>query len=262
MRFGDGRRWIPAMICIALVAAAASVTQRGAARGDSIPPAFDDAVDAEDTFAVEDTVEIDSVDAGIENVLDMFLAIPDNKLDILPMEARLYMYNYLEEDSLVTVRNAFGGESSVTEYKPGYLRLNLTAVSSLQIKQLPYRGSDIFMTIYTVASDKVAADSEVSFYDNRAKLMKREKIFPTPEPRLFWNIPDDKEGREKIKEMLAEVPFYAVEYSASPDNDNLTGRVSSISFLPEEQKRILLPQLRDSLSWGWDGRRYRPLFKK
>lgn len=267
MKSGQIRRWIPAMICL-VIAVTVSVTGIVAARVSGAVSSFpaelpddEEIYEAGDTVAV-DTFAVAAADSLVNDVVIAFLELPDKYLAILPLDARMYMVNYLEEDSLVTVRNFYGGESRITEYKPGYMRVQLTKVSSLQLKQLPYRKGSLFMAIYTVASDKVAPDSELLFFDSAMQELKREKFFPTPDPGCFWNIPDDREEREKFKEKLAEVPFYAVEYFASPTDDNLTGRVSSISFLPEEQKRELMPQLRDSLSWSWDGKRYRPRFQK
>lgn len=195
----------------------------------------------------------------VTDVRAAFLALPaSSDLLILPPAKRQDMLDYLSVDSLAPVRNAFQGESRITEYTPGYLALRLTGVSTLQIKELTGgNGEKIFMTIYTVSSENVAGDSTVKFYDMFMTPLDAEKIMKTPDPSLFWVNADGKTpDKRTLEEMMQEVPFYTVEYSASPSDDRLIGKLTMEKFLTVETTEKVKPYLRHSLIWRWNGKRY------
>lgn len=203
------------------------------------------------------TVTSSAQNSGEVTVCDIFAAFPDKYLAIIPPATRLDMLDYLKADSLVHVRNAYRGESWIEEYKPGYLRVHITNVSNLQIKKLhDKKCGDIFMAIYTVAADNVVPDSQILFFDSKAAQLETQKYFKLPDPKHFWITPDDREGRHEHKLLQQQVPFYAIEYTVSPDTDILSGRISSISFLSEEMKREVMPMMVKEMQWQWNGRRY------
>lgn len=199
------------------------------------------------------------VEAGdsVSNVCDVFREFPETYLALLPQSTRLDMLDYLEADSLAHVRNAFSGETWIEEYKPGFLKVHLTDVSTLTIKALKDRKQKvIYMAIYTIAGQDVAADSQLIFFDDTMHELSSGKFIKTPDPKHFWRIPDDKDRKELLDNLLRTVPFYAVEYTAFPDNDTLSASVTSISFLTEEQKGQLLPMLIKERTFVWNGRKF------
>lgn len=177
------------------------------------------------------------------------------------------MMDYLKADSLIHVCNVYKGESWVMAHEPGYLKVHITNVSTLQIKQLhDKKKGNIFMAIYTVSGDGVVADSQILFFNDEMKQIETSKYFKLPDPKIFWDTDDraggdksrDKESRKERDELEQAVPFYAIEYTVSPVSDTLTGRIASISFLSEEMKARILPKLRKEMTWIWNGRRFEP----
>ncbi len=200
-------------------------------------------------------------------VCDVFTQFPDSYLSIIPRATRLDMMDYLKADSLIHVRNVYKGESWVIAHSPGYLKVHITNVSTLQIKQLyDKKKGNVFMAIYTVSGDGVVADSQVLFFNDEMKQVETSKYFRLPDPKIFWEThrdnPKDKESRKEKEDLEQAVPFYAIEYSVSPENDILTGRIASISFLSEEMKAKIMPLLRKEITWNWNGRRYEPSVEK
>lgn len=189
------------------------------------------------------------------NVIDAFLAIPASELGILPHNTRLDMIDYLAVDSLVHARNLYRGESWIKRIAPGYMEIHLTEVSDLTIKRLPgKKGEPVFMTIYTVSGEGTAADSSVKFYNCVMDELDCEKIMKTPDPKKFWHVP--KDSGVDLKTLMAEVPFYTIEYTASADDDNLTGRLTMDSYLTQEVSREVSPYLVKKIVWSWDGKKY------
>ncbi|MDE5773052.1 MAG: DUF3256 family protein [Muribaculaceae bacterium] len=190
-------------------------------------------------------------------VCDVLAHFPNSYLAILPPNARLDMIDYLKADSLVHVRNAYRGESWIMEHNPTYLKVHITNASTLQIKQLTdSKGQKIFMAIYTISAEDVVADSQILFFDGNVKELETRRYFRLPDPKSFWKTPADKIDKEERKELEKAVPFYAIEYSASPESDLLIGRISSISYLSEEMKAKVAPMMLKEMIWQWDGKRF------
>ena len=91
-----------------------------------------------------------------------FLEMPVDVLDILPRSARFDMLAYFEADSVYRARNAMEGESYLRQVAPEFLEVQVTDVSTLQIRVLPAKKDDAsVMTVYTVGGSGQAKDSNV-----------------------------------------------------------------------------------------------------
>ncbi|MBD5369667.1 MAG: DUF3256 family protein [Bacteroides sp.] len=187
-----------------------------------------------------------------------FLRIPDQDLDIILPGARRDMVDYMEADSIRKTRNIYGGLSWIEDMTPGYMKVHLTDVSSLQVKILPL-GKDpagMVMTIYTVSDGEgTGADSALKFYTPAMQELKLEKHFHTPDPKAFYRIP--KDAPVTLKELEETVPFYTMEFTTGPSTTTLKGRVTADDHLTDEERRRIAPYRVADLLWIWDGRRYR-----
>lgn len=195
-----------------------------------------------------------------------FRMIPDADLDLLTPETRLEMTIYMQADSIHKTRNVFSGLSWIEEMKPDYMKVHLTDVSNLQIKQLKggsLRNAELLMTIYTIAGENDTADSTVRFYSLSEAAPDSLVLKPLPSGR-FFNIPDPKEfykvskgSRTSVKELLAEMPFHTVAYDISAGSDTLTGRLTVCNHLTLEQKKRIEPYVVPELKWNWNGKKFR-----
>lgn len=190
---------------------------------------------------------------SIMNVQDAFIAIPQSRLSILPESVRRDMVDYLSVDSMPTLRNVYMGECRVTKSAPDFLEVQLTKVTTLQVKQLDRKkGQPIFMTIYTIAGDGMAADSTVEFYDSSMQPLDASKIMKTPDPKKFWDIP--KDSPLSLKDLMEMVPFYTIEYSTAPGSNEVKGRFTMTDVMTQEKAKEITPFLRPAPIWQWDGK--------
>ncbi|MDE6329471.1 MAG: DUF3256 family protein [Muribaculaceae bacterium] len=210
----------------------------------------------------DDAVEVgDSVNA----VALAFTLIPDTDLDLLSSDTRWEMELYMMADSIVKKQNVYTGLSWIEEMDSDYMKVHLTDVSSLQLKELPcksLRDDRLIMTIYTIAGEGDTADSTIKFYALRSDNdsvglapLKTAKYFRLPDPKDFYSIP--KGSGITLKEALDEMPFHTVAYSVGPGSDTLTGRLTVDNYLTVEQRRRLEPYLRPELHWKWTGKDFR-----
>lgn len=183
----------------------------------------------------------------------VFERLQSPALEILKPTLRLDMLDYWDADSVYRVRNALTGQSWLDAVTPDYLRVNITPVSTLEIKLLPVKKGEIVMTIYTVGGEGQARDSSVEFFDpSTLTPLPAAPYFTEPDLKVFFDIP--KGSATNMKEIRDMIPFTTVEYSASPDSNDLTARMTAAEYINIDDRNIvnlfLLPQVKTS----WKGK--------
>lgn len=181
----------------------------------------------------------------------VFSEIPLEVLDMIRPSSRLDMLDYYSQaDSLLTVADALGGSSRIELVTDDYMKVSVTPVSTLEIKLLPYKKSQIVMTLYTTGGDDAAKDTEVCFFDSGLNPLPTDKFLKSPEMKSFFNL---KNSEVSEKELEETVPFEAVEYSIGPDSTSLKATFTTLNALSKDTQDLLSPLLIPLLAASWTG---------
>ena len=173
-----------------------------------------------------------------------YLNIP--ALEILKRTTRLDMLDYWDADSTYKASNAMGGLSWIEACTPDYMKVQLTPVSTLELKMLPTKKDGVVtMAVYTVGSDSQAEDSQVTFTDEKLHPLDAKEFFKQPKLEDFFDIP--KGSVTTMKEIREMIPFPTVAYSASPDSNDLTARLTVEKFMNVDDYNIIKLFLRPSI---------------
>lgn len=209
---------------------------------------------APEEVVVADTVL--AVESPVENVREAFLRMPADRIDILDRSARLDMLEYLKVDSLCRITNDLQGMSVILPpVTSTFLKVQLTPVSAVAIKELPYKGKKIFAVSNTVAPEPGSADSELHFFDCQMKPMRADKMLKTPSLRDFLSL--DNVDSSTRRELESLVPFPTIEYAFSPDSGTVTATLTSEGNMSREDFAKLEPYLRSTRIYRWDGHSFR-----
>lgn len=195
-------------------------------------------------FAVED-----GKNAGKFAVRDLFVELQSPALEILKKTTRLDMLDYWDADSVYKATNAMEGLSWLEDVTPGYLKLRITPVSTLELKVLPVKKGNVVMAIYTVGGESQAEDSQIDFYDEKGTLLDTKKYFSAPDLSRFFDIP--KGSLTSMKEIREMIPFPTVAYSASPDNDGLKARLTVGEYMDVDNYNIIKLFLKPEITLPW-----------
>lgn len=174
-----------------------------------------------------------------------YLNIPP--LEILKRTTRLDMLDYWDADSVYKASNAMAGLSWIEECTPGYMRVRLTPVSTLELKMIhTKKDGTVTMAIYTIGSDSQAEDSEITFSNEKLHPLEAKKFFRQPKLEEFFDIP--KGSITSMKEIKEMIPFTTVAYSASPDSNDLTARLTVEKFMNTDDWNIIKLFLKPSIT--------------
>lgn len=183
-----------------------------------------------------------------------YLNIP--ALEILKRTTRLDMLDYWDADSIYKATNAMEGLSWIEKCTPDYLKVQLTPVSTLELRILPVKKEGVItMAVYTVGTDMQAEDSEITFTDEKLHPLDTKKYFKQPKLEDFFDIP--KGSLTSMKEIKEMVPFPTVAYTASPDSDELTARLTVEKYMNLDDYNIIRLFLKPSITMRWNGKEYK-----
>lgn len=186
-----------------------------------------------------------------------FVNLPASRLELLTPAMRLDLVDYYRADSIYSVKNAMEGLSHLIRPLTGnYLKVQITPVTTLTLKLLPLKkGGHILATSYTIGDSLQSADSDLRFFSDKFKEIKRSKIIHDIRVEDFIDFKELK-GSEK-KDLLDYIPFPTVEYQFSPDNYTLTAILTAEGFLSKEAYEKMKPYLIPKRQYGWDGKKYK-----
>lgn len=177
-------------------------------------------------------------------------------LEILKRTTRLDMLDYWDADSIYKATNAMSGLSWIENCTSDYIKVQLTPVSTLELKMLPAKkGEVITMAIYTVGNNVQAQDSQVTFTDMTMHELDAKKLFRQPKLEDFFDIP--KGSLTSMKEIREMIPFPTVAYSASPDTDEVTARLTVEAFMNIDDYNIVKLFLKPEVQLKWNGKEFR-----
>lgn len=170
-------------------------------------------------------------------------------LEILPVSTRLDMMDYWDVDSVYKAFNAMEGLSWLENVTPDYLKVRITAVSSLEIKILPEKKEKIVMTVYTVGDDVQAQDSQIKFYSQSLDELPTAKHLTMPQVKDFFEIP--KGSATKMKEIEEMIPFPSIAFNANPDNDDIEARLTVEQYINQDDWNIAKLFVKPFITLEW-----------
>lgn len=179
----------------------------------------------------------------------VFAEAPLEVLDLLRPSTRLDMLDYYAQaDSILPAVNALGGTSRLVDVAPDYLKLEVTPISTLEIKLLHAGKKQLVMTLYTVGDETMASDTEVRFFDDQLKPLDAGKYLKAPKLIDFFTL---KGSGISKKELMEKVPYESVQFSTGPGETPLTATLTSLRALSQEDRDLLTTVLTPTLSAPW-----------
>lgn len=197
----------------------------------------------------------------------VFADIPVSVLDLLDRSTRLDMLDYAAVDSVYEATNLLEGTSRLLTLTDTYALIEITDVSSLQIKLLPgKKGETVIMTLYTVGSPTQTADTGIEFFDSSFRPLKLSDHFPALKARDFLTACAEASasapcrGREAdgiLKELEAKLPFPTYKMTASPYDATLTVDLTIPTDIDTADRDALLAHVAAPRVFTWTGSKFK-----
>ncbi len=176
----------------------------------------------------------------------IFTTIPETDLPMLPFRPRLDLIDYYNAGSNKEMENIFVGECRIDTLTDNYMKVAVSAGSTLEIRILPMGKKYVAAESYTYGDADMAADTQLTFLNEEAQPLKLSKFFKEPELKEFFDVP--KGSDVTLKEILAMIPYPTIEYSFSADNTDMVARLTIEKYMNTEDfefiKKYMVPEIR------------------
>lgn len=220
----------------------------------AVPALFaDESVVHDDSDLASDNYKVSDVVVPDKGIPEIFVDLPNDILELISQRTRRDMVDYYTyADSIWEAPNNLNGVSRLVELSSHYAKVDVTEVSSLEMRLLHSKKSDVVALIYTVRGD--AADSKLMFLDTESNRLNEKKFFVEPKLKDFFNIP--KGSLTTMKEIEQMVGFTTIEYALNPSDETLKARLTIDSRVDQDDYNIIRLFLIDELTYEWNGKKY------
>lgn len=191
-----------------------------------------------------------------QNMKELFVAMPDTLLPLLTKVNREDFGDFLASNMKAKVRNRFGKTSEMTVLTENYLQVEMTSVSSLEMKLLPLNDSlNVICMVQTYRAP--VADSQIRFYDTDWHPMEVSRFITLPDDSLFFRKPANEVQADSLRNLRAHADISLREARLSADSCTLSFRYTTPRYLDKttagELERYLV---REPLRYVWMENRF------
>lgn len=190
-----------------------------------------------------------------QNARTLFAQVPDSVLPLLTPVNRADFIDYLDSKMKAVVKNRFGNSSEMTNLSSDYIRIQVTARSTWEMKVLPVNDSTkVICTVSTACAP--VCDSSIRFYSADWKALAPSTFLTLPQMDDFFLLPDSAQLYAYTNFRLkADMLLYKASFS--PEGQALTFTFTTPEYmegdLTKEQKAFLTPPL----VYVWEGGAFR-----
>lgn len=185
---------------------------------------------------------------------DAFVQAPRQVIASIDSITRLDMLDYFGSGAVSGSRNAFGGEVGVKLLTDNSIVVTTSRSSEVTIATLPVSRDTMLLVINTLALP--ASDSDAAIYTASWTKADAGKQLPGHNDLSLWLQPDAREKRSELENLL---PFIPAIYTY---NDGVLTMTHTLSrLLPKEEYSKIKKYLRPSLSYKWNGKKWKRVDK-
>ena len=177
----------------------------------------------------------------------IFLEAPDSVLPLLSKSYRADMVDYVDAGMTARVTNSLDGSSTLEELAADYMRLAVTASSTMQLKLLPLQGDTVICMVKSVNAE--AADSRIYFYDKEWNMLDGRALFVYPSINDFFASAADA----AIWSDACDI--YLVSLTLSAGDNTLVAEYTMPEYMNVDDAAKVKPLLR-KLVYRWSGERF------
>lgn len=174
--------------------------------------------------------------AVAQQMRNVFVNLPDSIEPLLTKVNREDCIDFLDSNMKAQVRNRFDSPAELKELTNDYLQMQLTDVSTLEMKLLPLKDSVMVVAlIKTVCSS--ACDSHIRFFDTSWNELDASDFFSLPSQDLFY-LPKDSVDAD-FDDIRSEADVYLIKLAFSSNNSSLTVTYTTPDYLNKDNREKL-----------------------
>lgn len=184
--------------------------------------------------------------AMAQNMRTVFINMPDTIEPLLTKVNREDCVDFLDSKMKAVVKNRFDRSAELKMLTQDYLQLQLTEVSTMEMKLLPLKDSvSVICMVKTVCGP--VCDSEIRFYDMSWKELEASDYFTFPSEEVFFQPLDLSEKDNEVSDMCL------IKASLSADSLSMALEYTTHHSMNKEEREKVEARLRkEPLIMQWE----------
>lgn len=172
-----------------------------------------------------------------QNMKTIFVNLPDSIEPLLTKVNREDCVDFLESNMRAVVKNRFNNSAELKTLTADYLKIQLTAVSVMELKLLPLKDStSVVCMVKTVCAP--TCDSEIRFFDTSWTELDVSDFLQIPSDEMFY------QSLDSLKSLQVKPDMLLMEASLSPDNYSLVFENTTLLTMNKEDREKIISYLR------------------
>ncbi len=189
------------------------------------------------------------VGLNAQQAKNYFINMPDSILPLLTSVNRADCIDFLGSKMKAEVTNRFGAKSEMTTLSPDYIRIQMSAQSTWQMKLLTLNDTTKVICTLSTACAPVC-DSKIRFYSPDWKELPTSKFLALPVASDFLSIPDTLTDYS-VRDALGTVDLLLIKADLSPNDNKLAFTFTTPEYLGQATSDKIRPYIHTPLSYIW-----------
>lgn len=171
----------------------------------------------------------------------IFVNLPDSIEPLLTKVNKEDCVDFLDSGMKAVVKNRFDRSAELKVLTSDYLQMQLSDVSTLELKLLPLKDSvRVICMVKTVCAS--ACDSDIRFFDTKWNELDASDFLKYPVEEVFY-LPLDS-LTDDVQELRAKADICLMKASLSADDSSLTWEYTTPLTLYKDDREKLISLLR------------------
>ena len=189
-----------------------------------------------------------------QDMKTLFVSMPDSIAPLLTKVNREDCIDFLASNMKAEVKNRFGKTAELKKLTDGYLQLQTTSRSTLEMKLLPLNDSvKIVCMVNTVCAS--ACDSEIRFFSTQWQELPKQDYVQLPPVEAFYLPVDSLNGDFPLLREKADMELLKV--TLSPENTTLSFTYTTPDYLAKSEREKLAAYIeKEPVVYEWTGGKF------
>ena len=190
-----------------------------------------------------------TMSVSAQEMKTIFVNLPDSIEPLLTKVNKEDCVDFLDSGMKAVVKNRFDRSAELKVLTSDYLQMQLSDVSTLELKLLPLKDSvRVICMVKTVCAS--ACDSDIRFFDTKWNELDASDFLKYPVEDAFY-LPSDS-LTDDVQELRAKADICLMKASLSADDSSLTWEYTTPLTLHKDDREKLIPLLcKEPLIMQW-----------
>ena len=190
-----------------------------------------------------------TMSVSAQEMKTIFVNLPDSIEPLLTKVNKEDCVDFLDSGMKAVVKNRFDRSAELKVLTSDYLQMQLSEVSTLELKLLPLKDSvRVICMVKTVCAS--ACDSDIRFFDTKWNELDASDFLKYPVEDVFY-LPLDS-LTDDVQELRAKADICLMKASLSADDSSLTWEYTTPLTLHKDDREKLIALLRkEPLTMQW-----------